>query len=83
MRIYVIQELGFEYNDESYDRGAGDRPVKAFREQANAQAECDRLNRERVKQERDGGVLDYDGRPFKEYYTVECVDVADDDFVDG
>lgn len=46
---YVIVEVGFEYNDETYNQAEDDggRPLLVFADQKKAEAERDRLEREK------------------------------------
>ncbi len=77
MKVYVINEIGYEYNDEGYNRPEGDagQPVKAFKNKVNADAECKRLNAEHIE---NNPLENYDGE-ITEYYTVTEVDLADND----
>jgi pantothenate kinase len=46
MKYYIIQEIGYEYNDEIYHQSnsGGGTPVKVFKSKSDAQAEVDKLN---------------------------------------
>ena len=47
-KVYVVQEINYEYNDEIYHRGnygdSGGHPKKVFTSRADAQAAVDDLN---------------------------------------
>ena len=79
MKVFVIIEKGFSYDDEYYSEHEGDagKPIKAFRQKANADAECAKLNVERKKTSPLEG---YDGE-FDEYHVVREVEVSDSDVV--
>jgi hypothetical protein len=85
MKVYVIQELGFEYDDENWSRphidGEVGTPVGAYRTRANADARCAAMNAERVREEQGAGdraVLDYEGKPFEAYYRVVEVELTEE-----
>lgn len=46
MRYYIIQRLGWEYNDEIYyvSEVGGGTPKKVYTDEEKAQNECDKLN---------------------------------------
>lgn len=77
MKLYIITERGYEYNDYTYDwRDDGGRAIKAYKSLENAQAECDRLTAEVRKQDI---VIEGDSNP--QFFTVQTVEVADHDIV--
>lgn len=63
--IYIIAEVGWEYNDSTYDRVGGSSPVKAYRSKEKAQAEVDRMNG--VSMREDKHFVDDDGRACQKY----------------
>ncbi len=58
-KLYVIERIGFEYDDQSYHRTYGHEaePVKAFSDPTKAQEELESLNKQ--------GLSDFD-------YINEC-----------
>jgi hypothetical protein len=46
VKVFIIQKVGWEYNDEYYYRAEseGGKPQKAFKDRAAAEAECLKLN---------------------------------------
>lgn len=78
MKLWVIQEIGYEYNDEYWFRSEceGGKPVTAFKVRDNADAACRRMNAEKAESDsREGS----DGESLTDFYEVIAVDVADDD----
>lgn len=84
MKIYVVSEIGYAYNDEYHSRpscGGGD-PVKAFKSKKRAVEEAKALDK--VKYEKAKEYHNYrneDARPIKKFYEVVEVEVADEDVV--
>lgn len=75
MTVYVLSEIGWEYNDEDYYRSRfeGVKPVKVFRSIERADAECAKLNRaERSKRDY---MVNGDGKPIKEFYEVLEIEI--------
>lgn len=90
--IYILSQIGWEYNDESYYRpeSEGGTPVKAYSTRAKAQAECDRLNAPLLKRDpaegyvtearydkSDQEVDEYGCVPITEDYEVITVELED------
>lgn len=82
MKLYLINELGYEYNDETYERTDGDfgKAVKAFKNKENAEAEMKMMTQQRISNRPDY-FYSWDG-PITEYYTLSEVEVADEDVMD-
>lgn len=63
MKLYVVQEIKFDYDDEWHSEAGLGKPVKAFKSKANAEHERAELNAKAVKEQRlrteDGDVTDY------------------------
>lgn len=84
MKIWVVSEIGYAYNDEYHSRpscGGGD-PVKAFRSKQAAVEEAKVLDK--AKYEKAKEYHDYrneNDRPIKKFYEVVEVEVADEDVV--
>jgi hypothetical protein len=74
MKVYVVVEIGYEYNDEDYYRSRGGKPVKAFKNQANAVKEKKRLDKKHLKD----NPFESDGDVIKEYYQVEEVELDEE-----
>jgi hypothetical protein len=53
MKYYIIQEIGFEYNDEIYNASYGDNgtPVKVFKNKKDAQNQVELLNFKKFQDE--------------------------------
>lgn len=75
MKIFVIVEKGYEYNDEYYSEHGLAGVTEAYKSEEKAQAECFRLNKAR-KQD---GIADDRDRPITDFYDVLALDVADDE----
>lgn len=47
MKIYIIQKIGYEYNDEYYDRPESDggTPIEAYKNKKKADEVCKELNK--------------------------------------
>lgn len=76
-KLYIVVEESFEYNDEWYYKaGDGGEPLKAFRNKANADAECLRMNAER----RTKDPLEFEDREYEpNYYKVYTIDAPTED----
>lgn len=82
MKIYLIHELGWEYNDEYYslpsqtpfDGNAG-FPIKAYKDKTLAQSKCYEMNKAKIKL--DSSMTDGDGEKIKEFYEVVELEVED------
>ena len=82
MKLYIVSEIGYYYNDQTYDRyGDTGTPVKAFKDEANAKAEAKRLNEEKCREHADDpyDMIDNDGEKIKEFYAVNEIEAADED----
>lgn len=44
MKIYVINSIGWEYDDNNYNRQEGGYPVRAFKNKDSAEKECEQKN---------------------------------------
>lgn len=79
MKVYVVVELGSEYDDEYYSQPecGGGLPVKAFRQKANAEAHMKELEAAKRK----GGVdeRDWGGYIPPAFYEVRETELADED----
>lgn len=51
MKYYIIQEAGFEYNDEIYNKTDGGTPVKVFKDRIAAELAADGLNKKKLENE--------------------------------
>lgn len=83
MKIFVVVEVDWEYNDEVWyqPEGEGVTPVKGFRSEQAAQQECDRLNKENESQSRDMNTNYYEEEDEAEYailYKVIPLEVDDE-----
>lgn len=78
-KLWIVQELGYEYNDEYYSRPGcgGGKPIKAFKNKKNAEAEMKELNE---KHRKENPLEDEDGT-YEDYYEVVQVEFADEDEV--
>jgi hypothetical protein len=82
MKLYIISEIWYEYDDEYYNAPEYDAgtPVKAYKVRENANAECRRMNEERAKENRTRDYpmeLEGDG-PITRFYNVVPVEVANE-----
>lgn len=68
-KLYILAEIGWEYNDSTYDRVGGSAPVKAYRSKHKAQEECDRRNGESLRVNK--YFIDEEGNPCQEYEVLE------------
>lgn len=69
MKIYIICEQDYEYNDECYDVHNGYHNKEAYRKKENAEARCEELNKKFV--EENERVVDYDDKAIKPYKVIE------------
>lgn len=76
MKVYVINEINYEYNDEYYARCGLGTQIKAFRHKVNADREAVALNQLRRKQY---DYRDSENKLVTEYYVVTEIEVAEDD----
>lgn len=67
--IYIIAEVGWEYNDSTYDRVGGSSPVKAYRSKEKAQDEVDRMNGASMRENE--YFVDDGGRACQKYELLE------------
>jgi hypothetical protein len=53
MKYYIIQEIGFEYNDEIYQQNGGDNgtPTHVYKNKADAEKQAEKLNFEKLQSE--------------------------------
>lgn len=70
MKAYVIAKNGCEYNDQTYDARGIETVTAAYRDRAKAQAECDRLTGEEIRQYGDE-LVDEDGKFVGGYQVLE------------
>lgn len=70
MKAYVIAKNGCEYNDQTYDARGIETVTAAYRDRAKAQAECDRLTGEEIRQDGDT-LVDDDGKFVGGYQVLE------------
>lgn len=77
MKIYIIQELGYEYNDEFYSRPEceGGTPIKAFRSEEKAMAAAFRMTKERLK----ASDMESEAGPIANFYDVIGIEVSDEE----
>lgn len=79
-KAWVIQEIGWEYDDESYYRGnsRGGTARKVFADRMAAHRECGRMNAERCEEEKgsDNPMEDRDGEAITEFFEVIEVEVV-------
>lgn len=72
--VYLLNEVGWEYNDNYYDRD-GEKPIEAYSTREKAQKECDTRNaKARLKNDY---LVDDEGQPIKEYFTVTSITLED------
>lgn len=79
-KAWVIQEIGWEYNDEYYYRGnsEGGTPLKVYFEHTKALAACAQMNAAKLKEEKasEYPMEDTNGKVIKDFYEVVEVEVA-------
>lgn len=82
MKLFIVQELAYEYNDETYTQpqqlsceGCCGHPVKAFKTKKNAEDERKRLNEAHLKD----NPLEHEDGVHTDYYGVVEVEVTDED----
>lgn len=54
--LFVVTKSGYEYNDETYHRNSGGKPLKAWKSEADAEADCLRQN---LQELRKSNIRDY------------------------
>ena len=93
MKVYVINKIGWQYNDECYDRpdedGSG-KPIECYRTRANALKACGTMNAERaaanIKESGGyeyGGMRDGNNDLITQFYcVVGPIEIADNDIVE-
>lgn len=79
MKLWIVSELGIEYDDEynSVHEDSSGLPRKAFKSKENALAEKKEL--ESKKRESESAGLWYDHQLPSEFYRIDEVEVSDDD----
>lgn len=83
MKVFVIQEMGFNYNDETYDEAGVKKDLVGYKDENKAKDECRRLNdykRATSPLECEDGCRDEytDEGPFhEEYYRVAEIEIPD------
>ena len=79
-KIYILQELGYSYNDEYYERnGDSGEPIKAFRKKKNAEFALKEMTEKQL--EDDYWMVDGENQPIKERFIIKEVEVEDKDVV--
>lgn len=77
--IYILSEIGWEYNDENYYRpeSGGGTPVKAYSTREKAQDECNKLNARLMSRNKDESYMRCaeDGEEKNEW---GCVPITED-----
>lgn len=76
MKLFILSEKDCEYNDSTYDLRESATPIAAYRKRENAEAECDKRNAEKRKQD-----YQVEGVSNPEFFHVQEVEVADEDLV--
>jgi hypothetical protein len=80
-KAWVIQEIGWEYNDEYYYRGnsEGGTPQRVYFDHDRAMLDCAKMNAARLKHLKASGypMEDGDGKFIKVFYEIVEVVVAD------
>jgi hypothetical protein len=72
--VYLLNEIGWEYNDNYHDRH-GEQPLEAYASREKAQAECDKRN-EKARLNNDY-ILDDEQQPVTEFFTVTNITLED------
>lgn len=79
-KAWVIQEIGWEYNDEYYYRGnsEGGTPLKVYFEHNKAMVDCAKMNAAKHKEEKASEYpMELDnGTVVKEFFEIVEVEVA-------
>lgn len=76
---YVVLEIGWEYNDETYSRsesGAG-RPVVVYKQRATAEQAVVALNKESQEKNKTWDMCDGDEKPITDFFEVVPVEMED------
>ena len=77
-KAWVIQKIGWEYNDEYYYRGEsqGGKAIKVYFDKQQAVTDCDLMNKEQVKHFGKYGLTDSEDNIITDYFEVVEVEVA-------
>lgn len=88
MKIFIIQDLGYVYNDsyherrgQDYDIDSVNQPIKAYRSFEMAMQESARLSATKLAEEQENcsTVLDQSGNPLTSFYRVVEVEAPDEE----
>jgi hypothetical protein len=85
MKLYVVSEIGYEYNDEIHYPTESDDglPVRVFRRRENAEKHAQKLNEQAIREhEGDEDWQDYEGEPITNFYRVDEVDADDSEILE-
>ena len=79
MKIHVVSEIGWEYNDENYFRpeSGGVKPLRGYKNKATAETECDKLNADANKDINTERFVDDEGQPITIHYEVVSIEMED------
>ena len=74
MKVFVVMEIGWEYNDENYYRpeSGGGIPTTAYRSKVEAQSACYEMNIDKV------GEKDPEVGGITQYFEVKQVELVDE-----
>lgn len=72
MKIYVILEIGWEYNDEYYYRpeSGGGKPIEAYFDETLANERCVKKNADAAKTHDSKWYRDENNRAIKKFFEV-------------
>jgi hypothetical protein len=77
--MWCVVEIGYEYNDEYYNRNedGGGIPLEVYNKKENAEFACSEKNKVAIK--KNSGMTDGDGDQIKEFYKIVEVATPDED----
>jgi hypothetical protein len=77
-KAWVIQRIGWEYNDEYYYRGEsqGGKALKVYFDKSRAVTDCDLMNKDQVAQVGKYAMTDSEDNIITNYFEVVEVEVA-------
>lgn len=71
-QMFILQEIGWEYNDETYSRpsdGVG-APRTAYSTRKAADQACAELNRTKWEETKEDPMIDWNDREIKEFFEI-------------
>lgn len=76
---YVVLEIGWEYNDETYSRheDGGGIPIVVYKDLATAVSSAEKLNVQKRKENEGWPMVDGDEKPITDFYEVVTVEMED------